>query len=48
MTTHKFVVIYMWRGERHQTPMHFTSLVDAEAYVDSFRTDGWLAWVETL
>lgn len=44
--TRRFVVIYLWRGERHR---HTTgSYLQAYASWKALRAEGWPAWMEEL
>jgi hypothetical protein len=43
-----YVVIYLWRGERHRDMQTFSTLAAVNAQVALFRADGWQAWAEEL
>lgn len=43
----RYVIIYLWRGERHRGPV-FPTLSQAQAAVVEYRIKGFAAWIEEL
>lgn len=42
-----FVVIYLWKGERHRT-RNYPTRRGAASIAGKLRADGWQAWVEEV
>lgn len=43
-----YVIVYLWRGERHRDSKAFASRKDAAARLAEFTADGWQAWMERV
>jgi hypothetical protein len=47
MTSRRFDVVYLWRGERHRL-VHLGTYVEVMERVRELRADGWVCWVEEV
>ena len=43
----RFVIIYLWRGERHRG-LTYPTRARAEADLRDYRANGWQAWIEVV